>query len=141
MLCLTGPAILTKEEWKKKIKEFLYEQLEEERGLTACLIIHTFNKNKEKVYFRIILCHLVCVCCKSNKIFMLAARKGFLSELSSCINVCPSRGCLKTSKQIFGVLMNVHLAGCRLCGHIVQVLGKHNPEPDRREVPQDSPVK
>jgi UBX domain-containing protein 6 len=46
----TGPDILTREEWNKKIKEFLYEQLEEERGLTACLIIHTCNKNREKVY-------------------------------------------------------------------------------------------
>lgn len=44
-----GPDILTKEEWDKKIKEFLYEQLEEERGLTACLIIYTCNKNREKV--------------------------------------------------------------------------------------------
>ena len=48
---LPGPDVLTKEEWDKKIKEFLYEQLEEERGLTACLIIHTCNKNRDKVYF------------------------------------------------------------------------------------------
>lgn len=46
---IIGPEILTKEEWKVKIKEFLYEQLGEERGLTACLIIHSCNKNKEKV--------------------------------------------------------------------------------------------
>jgi UBX domain-containing protein 6 len=38
-----------------KIKEFLYDQLEEERGLTACLIIHTCNKNREKVCFCFIL--------------------------------------------------------------------------------------
>lgn len=35
--------ILPKKEWKDKIKEFLYEQLEEERGLTACLIIYNCN--------------------------------------------------------------------------------------------------
>lgn len=46
---MIGPDVLTKEEWDKKIKEFLYEQLEEERGLTACLIIHTCNKNRDKV--------------------------------------------------------------------------------------------
>lgn len=34
-------------EWKIKIKEFLYEQLENERGLTACLIILNCN-TKEK---------------------------------------------------------------------------------------------
>nr|AEQ55313.1 UBX domain-containing protein [Locusta migratoria manilensis] len=41
--------ILPKEEWNVKIKEFLYSQLEEERGLTSCLIIHSCNKNREKV--------------------------------------------------------------------------------------------
>lgn len=35
--------ILPKKEWKVKIKEFLYEQLEQERGLTSCLIIHNCN--------------------------------------------------------------------------------------------------
>lgn len=42
--------ILSKDEWKVKIKEFLYEQLEEERGLTACLIIQSCNSNREKVF-------------------------------------------------------------------------------------------
>ncbi|KAJ4448122.1 UBX domain-containing protein 6 [Periplaneta americana] len=46
---MIGSDILSREEWTKKIKEFLYEQLEEERGLTACLIIHSCNKNREKV--------------------------------------------------------------------------------------------
>ncbi|PSN49658.1 hypothetical protein C0J52_21727 [Blattella germanica] len=46
---MIGPDILTKDEWNTKIKEFLYEQLEEKRGLTSCLIIHTLNKNREKV--------------------------------------------------------------------------------------------
>uniref|UniRef100_A0A1B6DSL4 PUB domain-containing protein n=1 Tax=Clastoptera arizonana TaxID=38151 RepID=A0A1B6DSL4_9HEMI len=46
---LIGPEILSKEEWRVKIKDFLYEQLGEERGLTACLIIHSCNKNKDKV--------------------------------------------------------------------------------------------
>ncbi|KAJ0171838.1 hypothetical protein K1T71_012601 [Dendrolimus kikuchii] len=41
--------IITRDEWKKNIKIFLYEQLEEERGLTACLIIQSCNSNREKV--------------------------------------------------------------------------------------------
>ncbi|CAG9568633.1 unnamed protein product [Danaus chrysippus] len=41
--------ILSRDEWKKNIKTFLYEQLEEERGLTACLIIQSCNSNREKV--------------------------------------------------------------------------------------------
>lgn len=41
--------ILPRDEWKKNIKTFLYEQLEEERGLTACLIIQSCNNNREKV--------------------------------------------------------------------------------------------
>lgn len=35
--------ILPRNEWKAKIKEFLYEQLESERALTACLIILNCN--------------------------------------------------------------------------------------------------
>lgn len=46
---ISGPEVLSKDEWKVKIKEFLYEQLAGEKGLTACLIIHSCNKNKEKV--------------------------------------------------------------------------------------------
>ncbi|GFU35333.1 UBX domain-containing protein 6 [Nephila pilipes] len=46
---IIGPEVLPKKEIKQRIKEFLYEQLEQERGLTACLIIHTVNENKEKV--------------------------------------------------------------------------------------------
>ncbi|XP_068624208.1 UBX domain-containing protein 6 [Battus philenor] len=41
--------ILPRDEWKKNIKTFLYEQLEEERGLTACLIIQSCNNNREKI--------------------------------------------------------------------------------------------
>lgn len=41
--------VLTKDEWKVKIKQFLFDQLEEERGLTACLIIHCCNYNRGKV--------------------------------------------------------------------------------------------
>lgn len=41
--------VLSKEEWKGKIKVFLLEQLEEERGLTACLMIHSCNYNRIKV--------------------------------------------------------------------------------------------
>ncbi|GIX70183.1 UBX domain-containing protein 6 [Caerostris extrusa] len=46
---LIGPEVLPKKEIKKRIREFLYEQLEQEQGLTACLIIHTVNQNKEKI--------------------------------------------------------------------------------------------
>lgn len=44
---LISEEILPKKEWKAKIKEFLFEQLELERGLTACLIIQNCNV-KEK---------------------------------------------------------------------------------------------
>lgn len=40
---LVSDEILPKKEWKAKIKEFLYEQLEQEPGLTSCLIIHNCN--------------------------------------------------------------------------------------------------
>ncbi|XP_032590603.1 UBX domain-containing protein 6 [Drosophila grimshawi] len=40
---LIGEEVLPKKEWKIKIKEFLYQQLEAERGLTACLIIQNCN--------------------------------------------------------------------------------------------------
>ena len=36
---LVGPEVLPKKEMKERIREFLYSQLEEEKGLTACLII------------------------------------------------------------------------------------------------------
>lgn len=35
--------MLPRSEWKIKIRDFLYEQLETEPGLTACLIIHNCN--------------------------------------------------------------------------------------------------
>ncbi|KAI4494699.1 hypothetical protein M0804_000900 [Polistes exclamans] len=42
--------VLTQEEWKRKIREFLYEQLkEEEAGLTSCLIIYNCNSGKTKI--------------------------------------------------------------------------------------------
>lgn len=44
---MVGDEVLPRHEWKAKIKEFLYEQLEGERGLTACLIILNCN-TKEK---------------------------------------------------------------------------------------------
>lgn len=40
--------ILSKKEWKVKIKEFLYQQLDAEKALTSCLIMYNCN-NKEKV--------------------------------------------------------------------------------------------
>ncbi|XP_020290494.1 UBX domain-containing protein 6 [Pseudomyrmex gracilis] len=42
--------VLPRDEWKKKIREFLYEQLEgEEAGLTSCLIIQSCNTGKERI--------------------------------------------------------------------------------------------
>jgi len=50
LLNKTGPEVLPKKEIEKLIKDFLYQQLdEEEAGLTACLVIHTVNKPAEKV--------------------------------------------------------------------------------------------
>lgn len=40
--------VLTKKDWKIKIKEFLYQQLELEKALTSCLIIVNCN-SREKV--------------------------------------------------------------------------------------------
>lgn len=39
--------VLPSKEWRAKIKDFLYDQLEDEKALTACLIIHNCN-TKEK---------------------------------------------------------------------------------------------
>lgn len=44
---MVSEEVLPRSEWKAKIKEFLYEQLENERGLTSCLIILNCN-TKEK---------------------------------------------------------------------------------------------
>ncbi|XP_055379915.1 UBX domain-containing protein 6 [Condylostylus longicornis] len=44
---LVSGDILPRKEWKAKIKEFLYQQLENETALTACLIIQNCNA-KEK---------------------------------------------------------------------------------------------
>lgn len=44
---LISEEVLARKEWKVKIKEFLYEQLEHEKGLSACLIIYNCNP-KEK---------------------------------------------------------------------------------------------
>lgn len=46
---LISEEILSRDEWKVKIKEFLIEQLEEERGITACLMIQSCNYNRSKV--------------------------------------------------------------------------------------------
>lgn len=45
---LVSEEVLPSKEWKVKIKEFLYQQLESELGLTACLIIYNCN-TKDKV--------------------------------------------------------------------------------------------
>ncbi|CAH0746833.1 unnamed protein product [Bemisia tabaci] len=46
---IVGGGTFTKEEWMKRIRDFLHEELENEPGLIACLMIHTLNRNKEKV--------------------------------------------------------------------------------------------
>lgn len=46
---LVSDEILSKEEWKVKIKEFLFAALEEERGITACLILYSCNYSRTKV--------------------------------------------------------------------------------------------
>jgi len=46
---LTGDQVLPKEEMRQAIRKFLFSQLDEEPGLTSCLIIHTINKDSEKV--------------------------------------------------------------------------------------------
>jgi len=46
---LIGEQVYPREEMKGKIKEFLYSQLEQERGLSAVLIIHTCNSPRERV--------------------------------------------------------------------------------------------
>lgn len=51
---IVGEDILPEKEWKDKIKRFLYQQLESEKALTSCLIIHNCN-NKEKVSHKLLL--------------------------------------------------------------------------------------
>uniref|UniRef100_A0A182JLQ8 Uncharacterized protein n=1 Tax=Anopheles atroparvus TaxID=41427 RepID=A0A182JLQ8_ANOAO len=47
---MIGEEVLPYREWKGRIKEFLYEQLAADRGLTACLIIYNCNpKDKAEV--------------------------------------------------------------------------------------------
>ena len=46
---LVGGGPGTREEIKARIREFLYAQLEEEKGLTAVLIIQTLNSPRERV--------------------------------------------------------------------------------------------
>jgi len=46
---LIGDQVLPKEEMRQAIRNFLYSQLDEEPGLTSCLIIHTVNKDSEKI--------------------------------------------------------------------------------------------
>ena len=46
---MIGPEVLPKEAMRLKIKEYLFEQLNDEKGLAAALMIHTLNKDQEKV--------------------------------------------------------------------------------------------
>ncbi|CAO1318306.1 unnamed protein product [Diamesa hyperborea] len=47
---LISDEILPRKEWKEKIRAFLYEQLEEDTGLTSCLIIKNCNvKDKSEL--------------------------------------------------------------------------------------------
>ena len=48
---LIGDQVLPKEEMRQAIRNFLYSQLDEEPGLTSCLIIHTINK-VHNLFFR-----------------------------------------------------------------------------------------
>ena len=48
---LIGEEAKPKEEMRQLIRKFLYSQLEEEPGLTSCLILHTLNKDPEKVFY------------------------------------------------------------------------------------------
>lgn len=44
-----GPEVAPYDDIKRQIREFLYSQIEEDAAISACLIIHTCNKNREKV--------------------------------------------------------------------------------------------
>ncbi|XP_050735790.1 UBX domain-containing protein 6-like [Eriocheir sinensis] len=46
---LIGPEVASYDEIKKQIRDFLYSQIEEDRAISSCIIIHTCNKNKEKI--------------------------------------------------------------------------------------------
>lgn len=46
---IIGNQVLPKDEMRKLIKEFLYSQVDEEPGLTSCLLIHTLTKDPDKV--------------------------------------------------------------------------------------------
>lgn len=46
---LIGDQVLPKEEMRQAIRNFLFSQLDEEPGLTSCLIIHTLTKDSEKI--------------------------------------------------------------------------------------------
>lgn len=46
---LIGSYVLPKKDIDEKIREFLYEQLDEEPGLVSCLIIKTCNKSQENI--------------------------------------------------------------------------------------------
>ncbi|XP_043214431.1 UBX domain-containing protein 6-like [Amphibalanus amphitrite] len=46
---IIGGEVLPRPEIQQKIKLFLYEQLAEDGGIAACLIIHSCNANREKV--------------------------------------------------------------------------------------------
>ena len=48
---LDSNIVLPRADMQKQIRDFLYQQVNtEDKGLTACLIIHTLNKDPEKVY-------------------------------------------------------------------------------------------
>nr|CAH7759585.1 unnamed protein product [Callosobruchus chinensis] len=46
---LISDEVLGKEEWKSKMKEFLFNTLEEEKAMTSCLIIYSCNYSRTKV--------------------------------------------------------------------------------------------
>ena len=53
---LVGDQVMPKEEMRQAIRDFLFSQVAEEPGLTSCLIIHTLNKDTEKVFHQKLGC-------------------------------------------------------------------------------------
>ena len=48
-----GDEVLPLNEMRKRIKSFLYEQIPEDKALTAALIIHTCNKQDKVKFYNI----------------------------------------------------------------------------------------
>ena len=77
---LIGDQVLPKDEMLKCIRTFLYSQLDEEPGLTSCLIIRTFNKDQEKVQLAID------TLCKVSKYRVTHIELSFLNDMHGFIS-------------------------------------------------------